>query len=106
MVGGEITPVVGIKRRRNAADMPPWDGLAPDRLAQHQRRLDRRGRMKTHPKPCHGSAIVIHNDGQPGTSRRPTVLLHPEIQERVVSLPDPIWSFRFTAIEQIKGHPI
>src|SRR5215467_8313283 len=64
MVGGEITAMVRVKRRRNATDIPPRDGLAPDRLAQHRRRWDRGGRMKTHPKSRNGSAIVIHNDGR------------------------------------------
>src|SRR2546430_16816165 len=106
MVGGEITAVVGIKCQRNTTDMPLREQLAPDGLTEHQSCLYRRGRMKTDPKPRNGAAVVIHNDGEPGPRRRPTVLLHPEIHEGVVGLPDVIRPLCFAAIKQIKGGAI
>ena len=62
--------------------------------------------MKTHRKPGNGSAVIIHNDGEPGTCRGLTVLLYPEIQQGVVGLPDVVRPLSLAAIEQIKSRAI
>ena len=79
MVGGEIAAVVSVNRRRDTADMPLRQRLAPDRLAQHQGRLDGGWRVNTHPKPGNGPAVIIRKDGEPGPRRGTATLLYPQI---------------------------
>lgn len=54
----------------------------------------------------HIPGIIPNDDGEPGTRRGPTVLLHPEIQQGVVGLLDVIRPLCSAAVEQIKGGAI
>src|SRR5256885_716376 len=65
--GEKITAMVGIERRRNPCDLPVWHSLTPNGLAQCQGRLDGRGSLQAEPETGNGPAVIVHDDGQPGT---------------------------------------
>src|SRR5207245_1366045 len=78
--------IFGVKRLRDAAEVPLGLGFAPDRLPQDQRGLARRGGLKTQPYPGNRPTVIIHDHGEPGPSRRPGVVEEPAIEQGVIGL--------------------
>src|SRR5947209_10031222 len=62
---GEVAAVVGIERLGDAAHGPVRVTLAPDRLAQRERRLNARRSMQAQRIAGHRSAVIIKDDRQP-----------------------------------------
>jgi hypothetical protein len=103
MMRGDITAVVGIKRLRDTTDVPLGHGFTPQCLAQDQGRLDGGWGLKADPKPGNGPAVIIYYDCEPGTSRLPTVMPQPNIQQGVIGLPEVVGLFGCASIEEIIG---
>jgi hypothetical protein len=105
MVGGEITAMIGVKRRRDPSDPPLRHGFPPQRVAQDQGRVETRGGLQAQSEAGNGPTVIIHNDGEPWPSRWAPVLPHPEIQQGVIGLPEVIRLLGFTAVQEIVGRP-
>jgi hypothetical protein len=98
MPGREITAVIGIQDRRNAADGPARFALAPDGLRQRQRCLERRRGVEREKIPSDGTAVIIHNDGEPRAVRETLGVQHQNIEQRVIGLPDGVGGVDFTPV--------
>ena len=62
--------------------------------------------MKTKAKASNSAAVIIHNDGEPGPSRWPAFMAHPDIQQGMIGLPDVIGFVSLTPVEKIVGDPV
>jgi hypothetical protein len=68
--------------------------------------LDGRGGLKAEPKTGNGAAVIIHNDREPGTNRWATGMAQPNIQERMIGLPDVVGLFGFASVQEVVGGPL
>ena len=103
VAGGEVGAVVGVEDGGDAADVPVGIGLAPDRLAQGQRRLQRRGRREAQAVAGHGAAVVVEDDRQPGPGRAVALVADPDVELGVVGLPDRVGRVGLAAVDQVEA---
>ena len=101
--GREVAAVVGIEDPGDAADLPARSALAPDRLAQGQGRLDRRGAAEEQRIARHGAAVVVEDDGQPRLLGPPTPVFQHDVEFRMIGLPDGVGAGRLVAVDQVEG---
>src|SRR5262245_19314741 len=106
MLGGKIATVIRVKYRRNARECPLRQGFAPNRLAQRQSGLDRGWGLKAESETCNGPTIIIHNDRKPRACQWLTAITHPNIQQRMIGLPDVIRFVGFAPVQEIVGHAV
>ncbi len=83
--------------------MPAGVVFTPDRLAQGQRGVERRGGIEGEEVTSDGPAIVVDHHGEPGLGGGFTLAHEEHIEYIVISLPDGIGTLSFTAIEQIEA---
>ena len=95
--------MVGVEDVGDAADVPARIALAPDRLAQRQRGLERDGRLEADAEAGDRAAVVVEDDGQPGPRGLAALVEDPDVQRRVVGLPDLVGSAGLAAIEQVEA---
>ena len=83
--------------------MPARLGLPPDRLAEGQRRLDRRRRPEEEQVAGDRPAVIVEDDGQPGLSRLARVIRHEEVELGVIGLPDGVGPRGLGAMDEVEG---
>lgn len=103
---GEVAAVIGIEGLRDATDMPAGIALAPDRVPQRQGSSECGRDGETEAIRGDRAAVVIEDDRQPWSHRCAALVAHPEVERRVVCLPEIVGSGRFPAMEQVEGEPI
>ena len=104
MVGGKITAVIACKM---SPEYPVIFHCGRDLRHIAWRRVKAvwmaRGGLQAEPETGNGPAVIIHDDGEPGTHRWATVMAHPEIQQGMIGLPEVIGLFGFVSVEEIVG---
>src|SRR3954454_18457155 len=98
MMRGKVAAIVGIEHIGDAADAPSRILLAPDRLAQRERRLDGRGGLEVEGVSGDGTAVVVDDDRQPGLGGDAVLTDKQNIQERMIRLPDGVGMIGFAAV--------
>jgi hypothetical protein len=98
---GEVLSMIGVEGARDAADVPAWVALAPDRLAESQRGTEDTGRIEPDSETSHRTAVVVDDHGEPGTSRLFLGVEDPDIERRVVGLPDLVRAVGLPSIEEV-----
>ena len=83
--------------------MPAGLTLAPDRLPQGERSVQRGGWIEREEVARQGATVVIQNHGQPGLGRGLPLAEHEDIQETVVGLPDGIGGLGFATMQKIEA---
>jgi hypothetical protein len=101
MLRGEVLPVIGVESARDATDVPAWITLAPDRQAEGQRGTEDTRRVEPDPETGHRTAVVVDDHGEPGTSRLFLGVEDPDIERRVVGLPDLVRAAGLPSIEEV-----
>ena len=51
----------------------------------------------------HGTAVVVEDDGQPRLLGLPTPVFQPDVQFRMIGLPDGVGAGRLVAVDQVEG---
>jgi hypothetical protein len=62
---------------------------------------DRRGAAEEQSVAGHGAAVVVEDDGQPGLFGLPTPVFQPDVQFRMIGLPDGVGTSGLVAMDQI-----
>ncbi len=99
---GEVAAVIGVEHIGNPTNMPARIVLAPDRLAQSERRLCGRWRLEKQEIARDSTAVVIQNYSKPWLGRIFTFPLHQNIKEGVIRLPNCIGSLCLPAVNQVE----
>ena len=103
---GEVRAVVDMQHGREAAHRPGRVGLAPDRLPQRQRGLQRGRGAEEDRVPGDRAGMIILDDGQPGPGGPAARIEHQQVQFGVVGLPDLVGAVRLPAVNQLEPVPV
>jgi hypothetical protein len=88
MPEGEVAAVVGIEDLGDPAHLPAGIALAPDRIPEHQGRVQRGGRFQTEAVTRDGATIVVFDQCQPRLDDCVLGSAQPDREQRVIGLPD------------------
>src|SRR4051812_7133049 len=99
----KIAPGIRVEHQRHPTDMPAGAVFTPDRLAQGQRGVERRGGIEGEEVPSDGPAIVVDHYGEPGLGGGLALTPEEDVEYIVIRLPDGVGTLSFTAIEQIEA---
>ncbi len=102
MDAGEIRSVIRVELGRNAARAPAGIGFPPDGLVQDQRCLRCAGGGKPEEIAGNRPAVVIEDNGEPGSLGFSRIVEDEDWQERVVGLPYVVRRSRLVAVDQVK----
>jgi len=100
---GEVRAVVGVEHVGEPAHRPRRPVLAPDRLAQRERGLQRRRRPEEHDVACDSAAVVILDHRQPRTRRALLVVEDEQVKLGVVGLPDLVGALGLAAVDKLEA---
>ena len=103
VVAREVRAVVAVEDLGQPADRPGRVGLAPDRLAQRQRGLQRRGRAEVDGVAGDRAAEVIEDRRQPRPRRAARVVEDHHVELGVVGLPDRVGCRGLAAKDQLEA---
>ncbi len=105
VVAGEVAAVVGVEHVGDAVHRPPGIGLAPDRLAQRQRQVQRRRCAEEHRVAGDRAGAVVLHDGQPRPGRGAVGVEDEQVEFGVVGLPDHVRALGLAAVDQFVAVP-
>jgi len=105
VVAGEVAAVVGVQDVGQAMHRPTRVGLAPDRLPQRQREVQRGRGAKEHGVAGDRAGAVVEHDGQPRPGRCPRLVEHEQVELGVVGLPDLVRPLRLAPVDQLVAVP-
>src|SRR5271157_5768951 len=77
--------------------------LLADGLVQGEGCLHRGGGVQGQEVPCHGTAVVVEDDGEPRLARVPLLITNEDIEFGMVRLPDGVGRFRLPAVDEVEG---
>lgn len=102
VVADEVAAVIDVEDLGNPAHRPRGIGLGPDRLAQRQGCVQRRGRAQVDGVAGHCPRAVVEDHRQPGPLRRPAVV-DEDVELGVVDLPHRVRVVGAAAVDQFEG---
>src|SRR5207244_3042362 len=97
--------MIAVKGVGDTADRPVRVTLAPDSLAQGQRRLNARGRWRVQAEGVagHGAAVVVEYDREPRACGSSAFVEDRQVERRVIGLPDLIRSRCLAPIQELES---
>jgi hypothetical protein len=102
MVRGEVASVIGVQDLWDAADNPTRILFTPDRLTQCQGCVQGGRRFERKEISGDSAAVVVDDDAEPRLGGRSVWTDQPNIEWRVVSLPDRIGTGSLAPMDQLK----
>jgi hypothetical protein len=103
MLRGEIAAMIGVEHLGDAADMPAGLGLAPDRLAKRQGRLNGRRGGEKEQIAGDSAAVIIEDDGQPRLAGLVLVVFDQDLELGVIGLPGGVGRLGVPAMHEVEG---
>ncbi|AOF95319.1 hypothetical protein BSY17_4168 (plasmid) [Sphingobium sp. RAC03] len=102
MKAGEVRSVIDVQDVGNAAYRPGRIGLAPNRLSQRERRVERGGRAEENHVACYHARVIVQHRRQPRPHRATAGIEDQDIELGVIGLPDRIGVFGAVPMHQLE----